>query len=90
MRVVLLAERPELREVQHDDCQNCAELDDDLEHLLEFVRDVQLEELIHEDHVSGAAHREPFCDTLYNAEDDSLQKFKKIHKYTFLYSNGFC
>ena len=74
MGIILLSERPELREIQHNDRHNGAKLDHDLKHFLEFVRNIQLQEFIHEDHMPRAADRKPFRDTLDNAENNNLNE----------------
>ena len=85
MGIVFLSEGEQFREVQHDDRHDGAELNDHLEHFLEFLRDIELEKFVYEDHVTGTADRQPFRDTFHDTKDDGFQKFQKIHRESFLY-----
>ena len=77
-----LFERPEFGEIQHDDRQNRAELDDHLEHRFERVGHLQLDELIQQNHVPRGADGQPFGDALHDAEKQSFQRLdEKIHKF---------
>ena len=50
-----------------DHSQNRSQLDDDQEHIHKLLADVELDKLIHQDHMPGAGDRQPFRDPLYNA-----------------------
>ena len=63
-------ERIELMEEQHTDGQNGAELNHDQEHIPERLAHVHLDELVHQDHVTGRRNRQPFGDALDQAHED--------------------
>ena len=62
-------ERIELMEEQHTDGQNGAELNHDQEHIPERLAHVHLDELVHQDHVTGRRNRQPFGDALDQAHE---------------------
>ena len=62
-------ERIELMEEQHADGQNGAELNHDQEHVPERLAHVHLDELVHQDHVTGRRNRQPFGDALDQAHE---------------------
>ena len=62
---------------QHHHCQDRSKLNDHEEHFLEGVRGIQAQKLIHQQHMSGAADGQPFCDALHNAENQNLQIFNQ-------------
>ena len=62
-------ERVELMEEQHTDGQNGAELNHNQEHIPERLAHVHLDELVHQDHVTGRRNRQPFGDALDQAHE---------------------
>ena len=40
--------------------------------ILKILCHIQFQELIHQDHMSGTADREPFCDSLYDPKENDL------------------
>ena len=62
-------ERIELMEEQHTDGQNGAELNHDQEHIPERLAHVHLDELVHQDHVTGRRDGQPFGDALDQAHE---------------------
>ena len=70
------AKRPELSPKQQHHREDRAQLDDDLKHRIEALRDAgERQDLFEQDHVSRAADRQPFC----NALDDAVQRLSLIH-----------
>ena len=61
--------RVELVEKQHADSQNGAELNHDQEHIPERLAHVHLDELVHQDHVTGRRDGQPFGDALDQAHE---------------------
>ena len=60
---------------QHDDRKDRAELNHDLEHFIECVRNVQLDKFVEQYHVTRAADRQPFRDALHDTEQECLEPF---------------
>ena len=65
--------RPQLVPVQYNNCQDRAKLDHHQEKFHKCLGYIQLDELIHKDHMSGTADRKPLGDSLHNTEKDNLQ-----------------
>ena len=61
--------RVEVVEEQDADGQNGAKLNHDQEHIPERLAHVHLDELIHQDHVTGRGNRQPFGDALDQAHE---------------------
>ena len=79
------AEGPELIPEQHHHSQNGTQLDDHAEHGHEFLAGVELDHLLHQDHVAGGRDGQPLGDALHNAHQDGFQYFKK-HGFSSLQS----
>ena len=58
----------QLMEEQHDDRQDGAQLDHHIEHGFEFVRGIQLDELVQQNDMSRGGHGQPLGNALHNAE----------------------
>ena len=69
----------ELVEENDDDRQNGAQLDDHIEHGLEFLGGLELDEFVQQDDVTGGGHGQPFGDALDDAEEHRLENFKDKH-----------
>ena len=65
--------RPQLVPVQYNNCQNRAKLDHHQEKFHKCLGYIQLDKLIHKDHMSGTTDRKPLGDSLHNTEKDNLQ-----------------
>ena len=63
----------EFLEIEHDDGHDGAELNNHEEHVHELLGYLQLDELIYQDHVSGARDRQPLRQSLNHAEQYRLQ-----------------
>ena len=63
------AERPQLFEIENDDRQNRAQLDDHAEHLHKLGAETEFKNLLRKDHVAGTGNRQPFG----NALDDAIR-----------------
>ena len=61
--------RVKVVEEQDADGQNGAKLDHDQEHIPERLAHVHLDELVHQDHVTGRRNRQPFGDALDQAHE---------------------
>ena len=72
-RRLLARERVELREVEDDDGHDGADLDDDEEEIEEGRRDVELHELVDEDHVPGRRDGQPFGQSLDKTDEKRLE-----------------
>ena len=75
---VLKLEREHFVPEQDDHRKDCAELNHNKEHFLERIVCVELQELIHKQHVPGAADRQPFGNPFHNPEENHFQKLNKI------------
>ena len=58
---------------QQDHGKDRAQLDYDLKHVVEFLGNLQVDEFIQKDHVSGGRNGQPFRDALNDAEEDGFQ-----------------
>ena len=67
--------RPELSEIQKNDSEDRAELDDNEEHVPVVLRDIELQELLDQDHVAGRTDREPLRDAFNDAQYDDFNNF---------------
>ena len=65
--------RPQLVPVQYNNCQDRAKLDHHQEKFHKCLGYIQLDKLIHKDHMSGTTDRKPLGDSLHNTEKDNLQ-----------------
>lgn len=65
-------ERVQFMEIQDDDSQDGPELNDNQKHLFERGGSVELDEFIGQDHMAGAADRQPLRDALDDAQDGGL------------------
>lgn len=83
LRDALTVEGPELAPVEHHNSKDRAELDDDVEHLLERIRLLQRPDGVRQDQMARAADGKPLRDALHDAEHDDLQPFDKIHEKAF-------
>ena len=79
---VIALERPDLVPEQHDDRKDRAELNHDLEHFIECVRNVQLDKFVEQYHVARAADRQPFRDALHDTEQECLKPFHILYHYS--------
>ena len=61
--------RVEVVEEQDADSQNGAKLNHDQEHIPERLAHVHLDELVHQDHVTGRRNRQPFGNALDQAHE---------------------
>ena len=61
--------RVEIVEEQDADGQNGAKLNHDQEHIPERLAHVHLDELVHQDHVTGRRNRQPFGNALDQAHE---------------------
>ena len=75
---VLKLEREHFVPEQDDHRKDCAELNHNKEHFLERIVCVELQELIHKQHVPGAADRQPLGNPFHNPEENHFQKLDKI------------
>ena len=69
LRSLARRERVEVVEVHHDDGQNGTQLNDNEEHVPELLGDVELDELVDENHVARRGHRQPLGDALDEAKE---------------------
>ena len=74
------AKRVELVEEQHAHRKDGAQLDHHEEHVHEFLADVQLNELVHQDHVARARDGQPLGDALDQAEKCRFEQFDGIQQ----------
>ena len=79
------AEGPELIPEQHHHSQNGTQLDDHAEHGHKLLAGVELDHLLHQDHVTGGRDGQPLGNALHNAHQDGFQYFKK-HGFSSLQS----
>ena len=68
MSIVLFAEGPQLLPEYNDYCKNCAELNHNIEHFLEFVGFVEIKELSYKNKMSCAAYGKPLGYTFNYSE----------------------
>ena len=73
------AERQQVTYEQHAYGENGAELDDDEKHVPEFLGDVQLDELVHQDHVTRRRDGQPLRDALDQAKEGGFEQLDNIH-----------
>lgn len=73
--------RPDLVPEQNHDRENCAELNDDLEHLVERIRNIELHELVEQYHVARAADRQPLRDALHDTEQERIEPFHILNHW---------
>ena len=64
--------RPEIPEIDDDNRKDCTELDDNFKNILEIICHIQLNKLIYQNHVAGAADRKPLGNALYDTQQDNL------------------
>lgn len=60
--------REKLIPEQDDDRKKRAELDHHKKYVDKRIGALKFYKFIQKDHMTGATHRQPFCDSLYNAE----------------------
>ena len=77
--VLLVAERPKLVPKLCYDCNDCAELNYNEKHILEFGRNIQLYELVNEYHMTCTADGQPFGNSLDDTENDYLNNFNEFY-----------
>ena len=70
---IILAERPQLVEIQHHNGQNSTQLDDNAEHFHKIFRIAKLQHLLGKDHMPGAGNRQPFGDAFNHTVNDGFQ-----------------
>ena len=63
---------------QHHHCKDGTKLDQDKKHILKRLACIKLQKLIHQQHMPGAAHRQPFRNPLHDAKENHLEQFYKI------------
>ena len=73
-------ERVELMEEQQADGKNRTKLDDHQKHVPEFFGHVELDELVHQNHVTGGRNGQPFGDALNQAKERGLEKFDDVQE----------
>ena len=73
-------EGPELVPEQDHHREDGTQLDDHAEHGHELFTCIELDELLHKDHVTGGRDGQPLGDALHNAHQDGFQNFKK-HRF---------
>lgn len=73
-------ERVELMEEQQADGKNRTKLDDHQKHVPEFFGHVELDKLVHQDHVTGGRNGQPFGDALNQAQERGLEKFDDVQE----------
>ena len=73
--------RPQFIPVKNYYCQNCSQLDHYKKQILKFLCYIQLQKLIHKDHMSCTADGKPLCDSLHNTKENNLQHFKHIFDF---------
>ena len=71
-RLVGLAEGPQLIKIQQHHGQNGAQLDDHPEHTHKRLAQLELNNLLQQDHVAGAGDGQPFGNALYDAHEHRL------------------
>ena len=71
-RLVGLAEGPQFVKVQHHHGQNGTQLDDYPEHTHKCIAQLELNDLLQQDHVAGAGDGQPFGDALHDAHEHRL------------------
>ena len=64
--------RPEIPEIDDDNRKDCTELDDNFKNILEISCHIQLNKLIYQNHVAGAADWKPLGNALYDTQQDNL------------------
>ena len=64
--------RPEIPEIDDDNRKDCTELDNNFKNILEISCHIQLNKLIYQNHVAGAADRKPLGNALYDTQQDNL------------------
>ena len=64
--------RPEIPEIDDDNRKDCTELDDNFKNIFEISCHIQLNKLIYQNHVAGAADRKPLGNALYDTQQDNL------------------
>lgn len=70
---IILAERPQLVEIQHHNSQDSTQLDDNAEHFHKIFRIAKLQHLLGKDHMPGAGNRQPFGDAFNHTVNDGFQ-----------------
>lgn len=71
-------EGPELVPEQNHHRKDGTQLDDHAEHGHELFTCIELDELLHKDHMTGGRDGQPLGDALHNAHQDGFQNFKNI------------
>ena len=80
VRVILLAERPQLFPVDDDNRQNSSQLNHNVKHFLEIICCVQFQKFVQQNQMSSTADRKPFCNAFHNTENQGLDEFPN-HMY---------
>ena len=71
-RFAFAMKRPEIPEIDDDNRKDCTELDDNFKNILEISCHIQLNKLIYQNHVAGAADRKPLGNALYDTQQYNL------------------
>ena len=74
------AEGPELIPEQHHHGQNGTQLDDHPEHGHEFFTGIELDDLLHKDHVTGGGDGQPLGNALHDTHQDRFDDLEKRNK----------
>ena len=74
------AKRQQVAYEQHTYSENGAKLDDDKEHVPEFLGDVELDELVDQDHVPRRGDRQPLRDALDQTEKRGFKQFDDVQR----------
>ena len=69
---LLYVKRPQLIPVQNNDCENCSQLDHNQKYIHKILRNIQVNKLIHQDHMAGTADRKPLCNSFHNTKENYL------------------
>ena len=73
-------EGPQLIPEQHHHGQNGTQLDDHPEHGHEFFTGIELDDLLHKDHVTGGGDGQPLGNALHDTHQDRLDDLEKRNK----------